>query len=97
MKIFTVYDSKAEAFLQPFFLPAAGAAIRACENALKQSDHPFSLSPGDYTLFEIGSWDATDGVYIPHDAHVNLGNLISLMSFEGHTPPSFKEINSEAV
>lgn len=53
-KIFAVYDSKVEAFMQPFFMPAKGAAIRAFTDLVNSKDHSFSKYAEDYTLFELG-------------------------------------------
>lgn len=56
-KVFAVYDSKAEAFLQPFFSDAIGSALRAFEDAVNDSNGPISRHPGDYQIYEIGSFD----------------------------------------
>lgn len=73
MKVFTVYDSKAEAYLPPFMERASGSAIRAFEAAVNNPDHQFNHHPGDYTLFEIGTFDDQTGRYNMLDAFVNLG------------------------
>jgi len=57
MKIFTVYDEKAEAFLPPFFLPAIGMATRSFSECVNSKDHQFGKYPHDYTLFHVGEWD----------------------------------------
>lgn len=56
-KIFAVYDSKALAYLQPFFSQSNGAAIRAFEDAVNDGTSPIAKHPGDYQLYEIGSVD----------------------------------------
>ena len=63
VKIFAIYDSKAEAYLQPFFMPARGQAIRAFTEAVNDKSTNFYKHAEDYTLFEIGEYDdATAGV-----------------------------------
>lgn len=57
LKIFTVYDSKAEAYLKPFFLRSTGEAIRAFEENCNDINANFFKYPSDYTLFEIGSYN----------------------------------------
>lgn len=54
-KIFTIYDSKAHAYLPPFFLPEAGMAVRVFSDCVNDKSHQFSKHPGDYTLFQIGT------------------------------------------
>lgn len=75
MKVYSVYDSKGEFFDKPFIQRNAAEALRGFETAIN-SDHDSLLKrfPGDYTLFEIGSWDDTKGVINMHTAHANLGN-----------------------
>lgn len=73
MKIFTVYDSKAAAYLQPFFCPNGAVAIRAFSSAAKQEGHDFNRYAADYTLFEIGQWDPISGNVNTYETKLNLG------------------------
>lgn len=57
LKIFTVYDSKTEAYLPPFFLRSTGEACRSFEEACNDPNHPFYKHSPDYTLFELGVFD----------------------------------------
>lgn len=57
MKLFTVYDSKAEAYLVPFYERTTGLAIRAFSSASNEKEHQFNRFPADYTLFELGEFD----------------------------------------
>ena len=51
--IFSIYDSKAEQHLPPFFLANSKMAIRAISNAANDPKHAFSINPQDYTLFHF--------------------------------------------
>lgn len=57
IKIFTVFDSKAEAYMQPFFVQSKGQAIRSFTEAANDSNHQFNKYPADFTLFELGDYD----------------------------------------
>ena len=57
MKIFTIYDSKSEAYLTPFFLKTTALAIREIETAVNDPNHQFGKFPADYSLFELGTYD----------------------------------------
>lgn len=57
LKIFTVYDEKAGAYLAPFYLPTHGEAVRAFIDASMKQDHKFNLHAMDYTLFHLGTFD----------------------------------------
>ncbi len=63
--VFSVYDSKVEAFLQPFFAPTKGAALRSFTDACNSGDHEFNRHAGDYTLFLIGSYDEKSSLLEP--------------------------------
>ncbi len=55
--MFVIYDSKANAYLQPWFLTQQGMAQRAFSDCVNDADHNFGRHPEDYTLFTIGEFD----------------------------------------
>lgn len=59
--IFSVFDSKAEAFTAPFVAKTRGLAVRMFEELVNQEGHQFCKFPEDYTLFVIGNWDEVKG------------------------------------
>lgn len=73
LKLFSVYDSKAEAFLPPFFQQSTNSSIRAFTDLVNSKDHAFGLHPEDYTLFELGSWNDSTCTYDLDPAHKSLG------------------------
>jgi len=75
-KIFAIYDEKAEAYLQPFFLDTVGQAIRAITDCLNDPDHNFSRHTADYTLFLIGEFDDQDATIISNKT--SLGSLLEI-------------------
>lgn len=82
-KIFSIYDSKANAFLTPFFMASAGLAIRAITDLVEDPNHQFNKHSADYTLFQLGEFDLTDGLLSQPDPNTNLGNLLT---FKQSTP-----------
>lgn len=62
-EIFSVYDSAAQAFLQPFFSPSLGSALRSLTDAVNDPKHEFSKHAGDYTLFKLGSFSDDTGLF----------------------------------
>ncbi|AXL14692.1 nonstructural protein [Microviridae sp.] len=72
-KMFTVYDSKANAYLQPFFLKSAGEAVRAFTDSCNDPKTAFCRHPEDFTLFEIGTYDDSTALVETHKAHISLG------------------------
>lgn len=64
-KMYSVRDSKAQAFLQPFFSSADGAALRALSDAVTDGKSQLSHHPEDYILYAVGSFDDNSGEIIP--------------------------------
>lgn len=62
-KIFTVFDLKSEAYLQPFFLDTLGQAKRAITDCVNDPNHQFGKHPSDYTLHELGTYDDSTGLF----------------------------------
>ena len=88
MKIYSIYDEKAKAYLPPFFLNNDEVAMRAVENCLDTPDHQFAKHPQDYTLYYIGEWD-------DNSANINsefelICPLIALKT----TTPELKEVKT---
>lgn len=65
MKIYNVYDAKAECYLTPIFFKTHALAIRAFENAINTPEHDFNRYSEDYTLFHIGDYDEDNGTITP--------------------------------
>lgn len=63
LKAFSVYDSKAEAYMQPFFMKTKGEALRAFMDTVGDSNHPFHRHAEDYTLFYLGEFDDSNGEF----------------------------------
>lgn len=74
-KVFTIYDSKAGAFLQPFFMKTNGEAERAISNVLRDPEHNFTVHSDDFTLFELGSFDDVSAKFIQLDTPHSIGLL----------------------
>jgi len=89
LQLFTVYDSAAGMYLEPFFAPSAEAAIRGFRQAVNTENHSFNSFPEDFTLFSLGSFDSRTGMVVPHSP-VSLGVAITFverLSPENFIPP----------
>lgn len=63
LSIFAVYDVKVGAYMQPFFSPSVGSALRSLTDAVNDQKHEFSRHAEDYTLFILGNWDDASGLF----------------------------------
>lgn len=93
LKVFAVRDLKAEAFLQPFFSPSVGSAMRAFSDAVNDKNCPFNKHPADYALFEIGTYDDSSGLL---EALIPV-KLYSLGSDLVDLKPKFGDMPGDAV
>lgn len=78
--VMSIFDSKAEAYLPPFFTVSRGVGIRSFSDAAQDEKHEFSRHAGDYTLFELGEFDLKSGRFEQYDAAVNLGTAIQFLA-----------------
>lgn len=70
---FVIRDRAANVFDRPFFAIARGAAIRSFSDAVNGGDPNFSKHPGDFDLFELGTYDDNTGLFetgVPHQIAV---------------------------
>jgi hypothetical protein len=74
--IYSIFDSKAEAYLDPFYAPTDGVAIRMFQQAANDASSDFHKFAADYTLFKIGEFDVAGGLVEPTKAHENLGTAL---------------------
>lgn len=79
-KMFTVYDSKAECYLQPFFFKARGEAIRSFTESCNDNKNQLCRHAGDFTLYELGEYDDHSADFLPLNNHVNLGKAIEFQT-----------------
>lgn len=73
LQICAAYDSKARAFIQPFYAAHADVAVRAFRAAANQPGHQVCDNPEDFTLFHLGQWDDQTCHFTLFPEHRNLG------------------------
>lgn len=79
--IFTIFDSKAAAYLPPFFLHQKAMATRAFADACNNPESQISKNPADYTLFHIGEFDDNNAKITPCTSTA-MGNGIEFVRIE---------------
>lgn len=79
LQIFSVYDSKAESFSQPFFCPNAAIAIRSFSEEVSNPQSQLSKYPADFTLFHIGSFNDSTSLLTPLKTPISLGLAIEFL------------------
>lgn len=64
-KAFALFDTKGQMFNVPFFMPQLGMAVRAIVDLGSDLNTTVGRHPGDFALFELGSFDDQSGQMIP--------------------------------
>lgn len=82
LKLFAIYDTKAEAYMTPFYLATKGMALRVFADCCNDPDHNFGKNPEDYVLFELGEFDANTGKHEMLRAATTVSNGISTLKHE---------------
>lgn len=81
MLLFTVYDSKTDAYLPLFPSKTVSSAMRSFGEAVNNPETPFNKHPADYTLFQTGSFNEDTGIITPADkGNINLGSALQFMT-----------------
>lgn len=94
LKIFLIFDVKAEAYLPPFFMNATGLAIRTFADMACDKNHQVGQHPEDYTLFEVGEYSQIDGSIEMYDAKRPLGTALEYVRLDGYSNPDmFEEVS----
>lgn len=83
-KMFTVRDSKSEAFLPPLYFRQRGEALRAFQVSANEPSHNFCRFPEDFSMYEIGEWNDETGRVEMYDTPVLLGIAIDFKSVQSN-------------
>lgn len=75
--IFTIFDCKAESYLQPFFSLNEATARREFSQAVN-GDGQFNKHAEDYTLFQLGTFNQEHGNFDLEVTPKHLCNAITL-------------------
>lgn len=75
-QMFSIYDSKAEVFKQPFMLRTKGEAIRGFTDLANDEKTEIGKHPEDFTLFHLGSYDMVSGKFANLVTPLSLGVAI---------------------
>jgi len=66
LKMFSVYDSCARVYQNPFCLHNKNEAIRGFADAVGDEKTNLHKHPEDYILFQVGQWEDDTGTVTPH-------------------------------
>lgn len=79
-RLCVLHDSAVGAYLQPFFVSSRGAAERGMFDLLADKESNVAKHPGDFTLFELGTWDQEKGLIVLHEAKICYGSALDFVT-----------------
>ena len=82
IKMYSIYDSKAEAFMEPYFATTPGLALRAFSNGANNKETTIGKYPNDFVLYEVGQFDDQTGDLDNYTENKNLGIAIEYIESE---------------
>lgn len=75
LKIYCIYDSKAQTYSQPFFQLNEACCERSVQS-MANDGSMYSKSPEDFICFEIGEYDETTGIISANETPISKFNFI---------------------
>jgi hypothetical protein len=84
MKIYSIFDAVASAFMQPQYFLNDGMAMRSLQQAVNAEEpNAIKNQPADFTLYHIGTFDDKKGELIPEEVPRRVTIAVELI--EGDT------------
>lgn len=88
--LYSIYDEKVEAYTNPWYAPTNPAAIRTFTDLANDSNTQIGRHTLDYTLYQLGKWDDSNGTIEMFDHPVNLGKASEYV--QTFDKPKLKEV-----
>lgn len=76
--VVAVRDSAVDAFMNPFFAPSAGSAIRAFADEVSRDGSEMFKHPSDYELFALATWDSDTGRFVGREVPASLCRAVDV-------------------
>lgn len=93
LTIFTIFDSKAQAYLQPFFSANAETAQREFTTAVN-GEGQFNKFAEDYSMFQLGTFDQESGAFILEASPIHICNAITLKQAQSADAMRLQELET---
>lgn len=79
VNIYSIYDAKANAYMEPWFLPTEPMAIRAFTDVARDEATPIGTHPEDYHLVQVGTWNPKKGTIVSGDAPLTIATATAVI------------------
>lgn len=92
MKVFSVFDSKAQFFELPFMRRTTAEAIRDFADAVNDKSTKLAVHPEDYTLFQVAEWDSDTAKYATLLTPISLGIGVEYLKVDKIANPIIPQV-----
>lgn len=82
MQMFSIFDVKAKAYTQPFFMPQKGQALRDFDGVVNNEQTPVNKYPEDFSLYKLGEFDNISGKVVSLNQPEFLANAVDFVKKE---------------
>lgn len=91
MSAYSMYDNKSLMYHPPFFSSTNAAAVRAVRDLVDDPNTTIGRHPSDYSLFLVGVWDDSNGVFTPMRPLTHVVDAVALVSASVDATPLFRK------
>lgn len=92
LRVFSVYDSKVQAYTSPFYARTVAEAQRSWIAVVNDGESMMSKHPADYALFQIGTFDEETGTIEPLEAKASISTALEAKRPEQEAPRSLNAV-----
>jgi len=76
---YTIFDTKALTYSNPFFAVTHGSALRIVSDAANDLNTSLGRHPADFILYQVGTYNDANGVLVAMDPREHVIDIIALV------------------
>lgn len=89
--VFSIYDSAVSTWLPPLFARNKGEMLRNFADGVADPKSQLARHPGDYSLFELGTWDDDKCVFTTLKAPIRLCLALDFVKAQPSEAPKVRD------
>lgn len=82
LNVYSLFDTKALNYNQPFFAHTDGAAVRIVSDVANDTNTSIGRHPADYVLYRIGTYDDALGLLMPEAPLSHVIDCVALITIK---------------
>lgn len=82
LRAYSIFDTKALVYMQPFFTSTNGAAVRMLADTANDMNTTIGRHPADYVLYCIGHYDDQSGAMTPYSPLEHVVDAVALVTIK---------------